>query len=256
MRYDAATDHYVPCEWDEAFQAIGQQLKSLDPKSVIFYSSGRASLETSYLYALFARLYGNNNLPDSSNMCHETTSVALKKVDRRRRRHRRVRRPRQMRRDVLLRPEHRLEQPALPASAAGRGQTRRADHHLQSGAGKRAGGLRQPAKSAGDADRQGNQDQQPVPSGQGRRRHRGDARHLQACLRRRRQGARRKASACSTSPFIEQHTHGFEAFEAKVREHVMGRDRGRLGPDARRPSKAPRRSMSKPSASSASTAWG
>ena len=61
------------------------------PKSVIFYSSGRASLETSYLYALFARLYGNNNLPDSSNMCHETTSVALKKVDRRRRRHRRLR---------------------------------------------------------------------------------------------------------------------------------------------------------------------
>ena len=80
MRYDAATDHYVPCEWDEAFRAIGSQLKSLDPKSVIFYSSGRASLETSYLYALFARLYGNNNLPDSSNMCHETTSVALKKV--------------------------------------------------------------------------------------------------------------------------------------------------------------------------------
>ena len=70
----------MACEWDEAFAAIGSELKSLDPKSVIFYSSGRASLETSYLYALFARLYGNNNLPDSSNMCHETTSVALKKV--------------------------------------------------------------------------------------------------------------------------------------------------------------------------------
>jgi molybdopterin-dependent oxidoreductase alpha subunit len=80
MRYDAGSDRYVPCEWDEAFAAIGSQLKVLDPKSVIFYSSGRASLETSYLYALFARLYGNNNLPDSSNMCHETTSVALKKV--------------------------------------------------------------------------------------------------------------------------------------------------------------------------------
>lgn len=80
MRYDATTDHYVPCSWDEAFQAIGEHLRSLDPKSVIFYASGRASLETSYLYALFARLYGNNNLPDSSNMCHETTSVALKKL--------------------------------------------------------------------------------------------------------------------------------------------------------------------------------
>ncbi|MDQ6710348.1 MAG: FdhF/YdeP family oxidoreductase [Candidatus Dormibacteraeota bacterium] len=79
MRYDAESDHYVPCQWEEAFQGIGEQLRSFDPKSVIFYSSGRGSLETSYLYALFGRLYGNNNLPDSSNMCHETTGVALKK---------------------------------------------------------------------------------------------------------------------------------------------------------------------------------
>jgi molybdopterin-dependent oxidoreductase alpha subunit len=80
MRYDRPSDRYVPCSWQEAFTAIGTELKALDPKSVIFYASGRASLETSYLYALFARLYGNNNLPDSSNMCHETTSVSLKKV--------------------------------------------------------------------------------------------------------------------------------------------------------------------------------
>ena len=79
MRYDRAIDKYVPCEWDEAFRAIGNELKQLDPKSVVFYASGRASLETSYLYALFARLYGNNNLPDSSNMCHEATGVALRK---------------------------------------------------------------------------------------------------------------------------------------------------------------------------------
>ena len=80
MRYDRESDRYVPCEWDEAFAAIGRELKALDPKTTVFYASGRASLETSYLYALFARLYGHNNLPDSSNMCHETTSVALKKV--------------------------------------------------------------------------------------------------------------------------------------------------------------------------------
>ncbi|WP_404710319.1 FdhF/YdeP family oxidoreductase [Sphingomonas sp. MMS24-J13] len=80
LRYDAASDKYVPCGWDEAFQAIGAELKALDPKSTVFYASGRASLETSYLYALFGRAYGHNNLPDSSNMCHETTSVALKKV--------------------------------------------------------------------------------------------------------------------------------------------------------------------------------
>jgi molybdopterin-dependent oxidoreductase alpha subunit len=80
LRYDPETDKYVACDWQEAFDVIGAQLKAIDPGSAIFYSSGRASLETAYLYALFARLYGHNNLPDSSNMCHETTSVGLKKV--------------------------------------------------------------------------------------------------------------------------------------------------------------------------------
>ncbi|KQM80414.1 FdhF/YdeP family oxidoreductase [Xylophilus sp. Leaf220] len=80
LRYDAASDRYLPVGWDEAFAAIGAELKGLDPKSVVFYASGRASLETSYMYQLLARLYGCNNLPDSSNMCHETTSVMLKKT--------------------------------------------------------------------------------------------------------------------------------------------------------------------------------
>ena len=77
MRWDAASDKYVPIPWAEAFAAIGAELKSLTPKSVVFYTSGRASLEASYMYQLLARMYGNNNLPDSSNMCHESTSVAL-----------------------------------------------------------------------------------------------------------------------------------------------------------------------------------
>lgn len=80
LRYDRATDTYVPVSWDEAIAHIGKELKALDPKTTVFYASGRASLETSYLWALFARAYGHNNLPDSSNMCHETTSVALKAV--------------------------------------------------------------------------------------------------------------------------------------------------------------------------------
>ena len=80
MRYEPSRDIYVPCSWDEAFDAIGRELTAIDPGSAVFYASGRASLETSYLYALFARLYGHNNLPDSSNMCHETTSVTLKKL--------------------------------------------------------------------------------------------------------------------------------------------------------------------------------
>lgn len=80
LRYDAASDRYLPVSWDTAFAAIGATLQRLEPKSVTFYASGKAALEPSYLYALLARMYGNNNLPDSSNMCHETTSVGLKKV--------------------------------------------------------------------------------------------------------------------------------------------------------------------------------
>ena len=77
LRYDAPSDKYVPVAWEEAIAEIGSEVKKLEKKSVVFYSSGRASLEASYMYALFARMYGNNNLPDSSNMCHESTSVGL-----------------------------------------------------------------------------------------------------------------------------------------------------------------------------------
>ncbi|MCP3728184.1 FdhF/YdeP family oxidoreductase [Paraburkholderia sp. CNPSo 3272] len=80
MRYDAQSDRYVPVAWEEAFAAIGAQLRGFDPASVVFYTSGRASLETSYMLQLFARMYGTNNMPDSSNMCHESTSVGLKQA--------------------------------------------------------------------------------------------------------------------------------------------------------------------------------
>jgi formate dehydrogenase major subunit len=80
MRWDAASDTYLPVSWDAAFAEIGRELGQLAPKDVVFYSSGRAALETSYMYQLLARMYGNNNLPDSSNMCHESTSVGLQKT--------------------------------------------------------------------------------------------------------------------------------------------------------------------------------
>jgi molybdopterin-dependent oxidoreductase alpha subunit len=80
MKYDASTDKYVEVSWEDAFREIGRELNALDPESVVFYTSGRASLETSYMYQLFVRMYGCNNLPDSSNMCHESTSVGLKEA--------------------------------------------------------------------------------------------------------------------------------------------------------------------------------
>jgi molybdopterin-dependent oxidoreductase alpha subunit len=78
MRYDSATDHYVPIGWEEAFATIAAHLNALDsPDKADFYTSGRASNESAFLYQLFVRRFGTNNFPDCSNMCHEATSVGL-----------------------------------------------------------------------------------------------------------------------------------------------------------------------------------
>jgi molybdopterin-dependent oxidoreductase alpha subunit len=70
--------HYEPIAWDAAFELIAKELRQLgSPNEAVFYTSGRTSNETAFLYQLFARAYGTNNLPDCSNMCHESTSVAL-----------------------------------------------------------------------------------------------------------------------------------------------------------------------------------
>ena len=80
LRHDPATDRYLPVDWDTAFAEIGRELTAMAPEEAVFYASGHAGLEAAYLYALFARAMGHMNLPQSSNMCHETTSVNLKTV--------------------------------------------------------------------------------------------------------------------------------------------------------------------------------
>ncbi|MCL7754405.1 FdhF/YdeP family oxidoreductase [Polaribacter sp. Z022] len=70
--------HYQEISWDNAFQMIGEELNSLNsPDEAIFYTSGRTSNEAAFLYQLFVRQFGTNNLPDCSNMCHESSGVAL-----------------------------------------------------------------------------------------------------------------------------------------------------------------------------------
>lgn len=70
--------HYQPIAWEEAFGKIAQHLNRLNsPNEAIFYTSGRTSNEAAFLYQLFVREYGTNNLPDCSNMCHESSGVAL-----------------------------------------------------------------------------------------------------------------------------------------------------------------------------------
>ena len=70
--------NYEPIDWERAFDLIGKKLNSLStPDEAVFYTSGRASNEAAFLYQLFVREYGTNNLPDCSNMCHESSGVAL-----------------------------------------------------------------------------------------------------------------------------------------------------------------------------------
>nr|WP_272210705.1 molybdopterin-dependent oxidoreductase [Marinicella sp. W31]MDC2876611.1 molybdopterin-dependent oxidoreductase [Marinicella sp. W31] len=78
MRYNRDTDHYEPVSWEEAFTGIAAALKALgSPDEAQFYTSGRASNEAAFLYQLFVRIFGTNNMPDCSNMCHEASGVAL-----------------------------------------------------------------------------------------------------------------------------------------------------------------------------------
>lgn len=73
--------HYQPISWDEAFKKIGVHLNALEsPHEAVFYTSGRTSNETSFLYQLFAKEFGTNNMPDCSNMCHESSGAALRPV--------------------------------------------------------------------------------------------------------------------------------------------------------------------------------
>lgn len=78
MRYDPTSDRYLPISWDDAFALVGRTLRDLNsPNQAAFYTSGRLSNEATFLYQLWVREFGTNNLPDCSNMCHEASGRAL-----------------------------------------------------------------------------------------------------------------------------------------------------------------------------------
>lgn len=78
MLLDADATHYREIEWEDAFRLIGDELGSCaTPDEAAFYTSGRTSNEAAFLYQLFAREFGTNNLPDCSNMCHESSGAAM-----------------------------------------------------------------------------------------------------------------------------------------------------------------------------------
>jgi molybdopterin-dependent oxidoreductase alpha subunit len=74
----AGASHYEPVTWDDAFAMVAGHLRGLaSPDEAVFYTSGKTSNEAAFAYQLFVRAFGTNNLPDCSNMCHESTSVGL-----------------------------------------------------------------------------------------------------------------------------------------------------------------------------------
>jgi molybdopterin-dependent oxidoreductase alpha subunit len=78
MYLPEGADHYEPVTWERAFDIVAQEIAALDsPDRAVFYTSGRTSNEAAFLYQLFARELGTNNLPDCSNMCHESSGSAL-----------------------------------------------------------------------------------------------------------------------------------------------------------------------------------
>ena len=78
MLLSRGATHYEPIKWDDAFELIAGELNALNyPDQAIFYTSGRTSNEAAFLYQLFVRQFGTNNLPDCSNMCHESSGSAL-----------------------------------------------------------------------------------------------------------------------------------------------------------------------------------
>ncbi|WP_436736423.1 FdhF/YdeP family oxidoreductase [Streptomyces sp. BBFR102] len=78
MHLAEGADHYTPVSWERAFELIAGELSALSsPDEAVFYTSGRTSNEAAFLYQLFAREFGTNNLPDCSNMCHESSGSAL-----------------------------------------------------------------------------------------------------------------------------------------------------------------------------------
>jgi molybdopterin-dependent oxidoreductase alpha subunit len=77
MYLPVGSSYYEPISWERAYTLIAEELKACTPDEAVFYTSGRTSNEAAFLYQLFARRFGTNNLPDCSNMCHESSGVGL-----------------------------------------------------------------------------------------------------------------------------------------------------------------------------------
>jgi molybdopterin-dependent oxidoreductase alpha subunit len=80
MVLEAGSRYFQPIDWDDAFALLADELRAAGPERSVFYTSGRTSNEAAFLYQLVGRMFGTNNFPDCSNLCHESSGVALSEV--------------------------------------------------------------------------------------------------------------------------------------------------------------------------------
>ena len=220
-------DHYRPIGWDDAYRLIADELRALDsPNEAVFYTSGRTSNEAAFLYQLLVRSFGTNNLPDCSNMCHESSGTALIEAigigkgsvtvedvtDGRPDRHRR--------------PEPR-HQPSPDAVGAGEGKgQRRQDHRGQSA----AGGGADPVQGSAEGARRGrarHPDRRRVRADPARRRH-GVVRGAGPAAA----GGRRRRARHRGRPRL--HRRALRELRRLRGAHPCGRHRHRAGGDRHR----------------------
>ena len=201
--------HYEPIGWDDAFQLIADELNALaSPDEAVFYTSGRTSNEAAFLYQLFVRQFGTNNLPDCSNMCHESSGSGARPDHRHRQGHGEARRLREVATDPDPRPEPRHEPPADAHRAASGQAGRGDDRRRQPAQGGGAARVQEPAGGARLARRR-HPAHRPLPSGAHRRR--------PGAPQGRDEVAARSAARIDRA-FIAENTDGFEAFAATFDE--------------------------------------
>ncbi len=165
----AGATHYEPITWGAAFALMARHLNGLaSPDEAVFYTSGKTSNEAAFAYQLFARAFGTNNLPDCSNMCHESTSVGARRGDRHRQGLGQPRRHPRGEADRDRRPEPGHQPPADADRAGDRQAERREDHRGQPAARGRPGALQEPPDGA-RRRRPRHRARRPAPAGAGQR---------------------------------------------------------------------------------------
>ena len=232
LRYDPATDKYVPVSWGAAVEEIARELDAVDDKlkGTAFYSSGRLSNEASYLYRPLRPPLRQQQPARQLEHVPRDHLRGPPRQHRPSRRHRHPRRLRQIRLHHVLRPEPRQQLAPHAPPAPGSQPPRRPHHHLQPPARTRPRALPQPAIPHRNADRPPNAHQLAIPPGQDRRRPRRPHRHLQGRARLARRSRRRRPPRPARRSLHRRTHHRLRNLRRLAPHPELGRARTPLRP--------------------------